>query len=199
MLWLRNHSFTECPGMIHFSCFRLIFHILGSTFSLNRFGTIFFWYHKYNRLMQMPQNWTRRLSIWGKDKCQNSFSRGESGEKCDSSQIWPDNECSIICPSLFPRLSGMEASGDQVQLKGGGDFRGCGSTWKPPGSAVPGWWGCKLANQAPQTQTLRVQGPRERTVDKSGAAHGGIHRNVQVLLHWWLKVSELDLFRPCLC
>lgn len=32
MMWLRNCSFTEQSVMVHFSCFRLIFHILWSPF-----------------------------------------------------------------------------------------------------------------------------------------------------------------------
>lgn len=174
--------------MVLFSCFRLIFPILWSLFMpklirYNFFGNISTkYYHRQDRTRTKEKN------------CLFSVHRNLM-----QTQVSKILNLIVFSVIFSPCLSGVEASSDQVQLKGGGDFRDCRSTWKPPGSAVQGWRSCKLADQAPQAQTFCVQEPRERALHKSGTAHSRIHRNIQVLLHWWIKVSELDLLRPCLC
>lgn len=85
----------------------------------------------------------------------------------------------------------MEASSDQVQLQGGGEFWGGGQTWDPSGSEVWGWQACKLANKASQTQTLRVQGQRERPHLEGGPSLCRVHWNIQVFLHCWATATDL--------
>ena len=103
----------------------------------------------------------------------------------------------IFALLLLLLLSSMEAPSDKVQLQGGGESRGGGDTREPSGSEVWGRRARQLADQAHQTQTLRVQGQQERPYHEGGASHSRIHRNVQVLLYGRVSARWPDLLSAC--